>query len=196
MRVEDAVLARSGGRSARTSRRESVFGRSRSGLRGEGAASYCFGAGPWFQSSSARGPYPNEAVRTGSRIDAKKKRARARNASWKTLQFRISGSYAVRETGSDAWRGRVARKGRGSSALLVLTAAPLCLLRGAHAAPRLLSWPHTSFRQPCDASTHSRATCHTVPGRAAHTRAPASARRPWKRNGEEEGGRAGPALRS
>ena len=31
-------LARSGGRSARTSRRESVFGRSRSGSRGEGAA--------------------------------------------------------------------------------------------------------------------------------------------------------------
>ena len=131
-----------------------MFGRSRSGSRGEGAAPkqrYVRFAGI---SSSARGPCVNEAVRTGSRIDAKKKRARARNASWKTLQFRISGSYAVRETGSDAWRGRVAHRCVHSTALPALGFdAPLHPER-ACGCPTAAVAPHTSFRQPCDASTH------------------------------------------
>ena len=132
-----------------------MFGRSRSGLRGEGAASYCFGAGPWFQSSSARGPYPNEAVRTGSRIDAKKKRARARDASWKTLQIFVSGAYVVRgragTRGEDGWLAGVRR----SSALLWFDgAASLLLRRGRTRLPHGCYRAAHSFRQPCDASTH------------------------------------------
>ena len=131
-----------------------MFGRSRSGSRGEGAASHCCGAGPWVQASSARGPYVNEAVRTGSRIDAKKKRARARDASWKTLQIFVSGAYVV--------RGRAGTRGpvnwlTGASRLSALLGfdggASLPSPRSARC-PAAAIAPPTSFRQPCDASTH------------------------------------------
>ena len=170
-----------------------VFGRSRSGSRGEGAAPrqrYVLFAGI---SSSARGPKVQEAVRTGSRIDAKKKRASARNASFKTLRFR-SRSYTPCGHGL----GRVDRTG-GSRALDGRSALWFCrrLSAGARAAaPRLL--PHTAFRQPCDASTHFSSHLSPCTGpRCAHPRRRESLRAACRRDdAQKEGRRPGPALRS
>ena len=56
---------------------------------GSGGSPLLLRCGSLVSGLQRRGPYVNEAVRTGSRIDAKKKRARARDASWKTLLFLI-----------------------------------------------------------------------------------------------------------
>ena len=83
----------------------------------------------------------------------KKRELELVNASCKTLQVSDLEGHAVRDTGSDAWRGRVAH---GWS-----TVEALCLVCGGASAfsaertlPAAALVPHTLFRQPYDASTH------------------------------------------
>ena len=168
-----------------------VFGRFQGwrGVRGQPRQRSGLFAG---MSSSARGPKVHGAVRTGSRIDAKKKRARARDASWKTPNFR-SRSYTPCGHGlgrvADGWL----TGGRRSRRSAWFAAAPLCLLRGGrtrlpHGCCRAAHGISAALRR-VDPLLEPPVTTRAVDERASGPRAAAD-------DAQKEGRRPGPALRS